>query len=138
MRSRFSTTTVVDSKYLVPWLDPGLPRGGLAYSPAELPARDYFFQYTLDPPWNLQPEDQSARASLLRQSPKGERARTGREGWPRHGFASNLWRAAQQSYSLDLVMGVRKFGPHHMEVKTFLSNIQITTFFAGEFRDKDH
>jgi hypothetical protein len=27
-------------------LYPGLPRGGLAYSPAELPARDYFFQYT--------------------------------------------------------------------------------------------
>ena len=43
MRSRFSTTTVVDSKYLVPWLAAG---GPLAYSPAELPARDYFFQYT--------------------------------------------------------------------------------------------
>jgi hypothetical protein len=35
-------------------------------------------------------------------------------------------------------MGVRKFGPHHMEVKSFLGNIQITTFFAGEFRGKDH
>jgi hypothetical protein len=48
------------------------------------------------------------------------------------GFASNLWRAAQQSYSLDPVMGVRKFGPHHVVVKTFLSNTRITTFFAGE------
>jgi hypothetical protein len=29
-------------------------------------------------------------------------------------------------------MGVRKFGPHHVVVKTFLSNIRITTFFAVE------
>lgn len=26
----------------------------------------------------------------------------------------------------------RKFGPHHIVVRTFLSNIRITTFFAGE------
>ena len=42
-RSRFSTTTVVDPKYLVPWL---AAEGHLAYSPTEPPARDYFFQYT--------------------------------------------------------------------------------------------
>jgi hypothetical protein len=48
------------------------------------------------------------------------------------GFASNLWHAAQQSYSLDPVVGVRKFGPHHVVVKTCLNNIRITTFFAGE------
>jgi hypothetical protein len=30
------------------------------------------------------------------------------------------------------VMGVRKFGPHHVVVKTPLSNIRLTTFFAGE------
>jgi hypothetical protein len=42
-RSRFSTATVVDSKYLVPWL---AAEGHLASSPAEPPARDYFFQYT--------------------------------------------------------------------------------------------
>jgi hypothetical protein len=48
------------------------------------------------------------------------------------GFALNLWRVAQQSYSLDAVMGVRKFGPHYIVVKTSLSNIRITTFFAGE------
>jgi hypothetical protein len=43
VRSRFSTRTVVDSKYLVPWL---AAEGPLAYSPAEPPAKDYFFQYT--------------------------------------------------------------------------------------------
>jgi len=48
------------------------------------------------------------------------------------GFARDLWRAAQQSYSLDPVMGVRKFGPNYVVVKTPLSNIRITTFFAGE------
>jgi antitoxin (DNA-binding transcriptional repressor) of toxin-antitoxin stability system len=32
---------------------------------------------------------------------------------------SNLWHAAQQSYSLDPVMGERKLGPHHVVVKTF-------------------
>ena len=42
-RSRFSTRTVIDSKYLVPWL---AAEGPLAYSPAEPPAKDYFFQYT--------------------------------------------------------------------------------------------
>ena len=48
------------------------------------------------------------------------------------GFARDLWRVAQQSYSLDPVMGVRKFGPHYVVVKASLSNIRITTFFAGE------
>jgi hypothetical protein len=48
------------------------------------------------------------------------------------GFANELWHAAQQSYSLDPVMGTRKFGPHYVVLKTALSNIRITTFFAGE------
>src|ERR1035441_1234207 len=48
------------------------------------------------------------------------------------GFAKDLWHAAQQAHSLDPVMGVRKFGPHHVVVKTPLSNIRLTTFFAGE------
>jgi hypothetical protein len=48
------------------------------------------------------------------------------------GFAKELWHAAQQSYTLDPVMGVQKFGPHHVVLKTSLSNIRITTFFAGE------
>ncbi len=33
-------------------------------------------------------------------------------------------------------MGVVKFGPHHVVVKTPLSNIRITTFFAGESEAK--
>ena len=48
------------------------------------------------------------------------------------GFAKDLWHAAQQGYSLDPVIGVRKFGPHHVLMKTPLSNIRLTTFFAGE------
>jgi len=48
------------------------------------------------------------------------------------GFAKDLWHSAQQSYSLDPVMGERKFGPHYVVVRTALSNIRITTFFAGE------
>jgi hypothetical protein len=42
-RSRFSTSTVIDSEYVVPWLS---AEGPLAYSPTKPPARDYFFQYT--------------------------------------------------------------------------------------------
>ena len=42
-RSRFSTSTVIDSEYLVPWLS---AEGPLAYSPTKPPERDYFFQYT--------------------------------------------------------------------------------------------
>lgn len=43
-----------------------------------------------------------------------------------------LRHAAQQGYSLDPVMGIRKFGPHHVVLKTPLNNIRITTFFAHE------
>ena len=52
------------------------------------------------------------------------------------GFARDLWSAAQQSYSLERVMGAVKFGPHHVVVKTPLNNIRITTFFAGEAEAK--
>jgi hypothetical protein len=48
------------------------------------------------------------------------------------GFAKELWGSAQQSYSLDPNMGQRKFGPYYVAVRTALSNIRITTFFAGE------
>lgn len=41
--SRFLTSTVHRSQYLVPWL---AAEGPLAYSPSEPPIRDYFFQYT--------------------------------------------------------------------------------------------
>jgi len=49
-----------------------------------------------------------------------------------NGFAKQLWYAAQDSYSLDPNMAERKFGPHHVVLKTPLSNLRITTFFAGE------
>ncbi len=39
-------------------------------------------------------------------------------------------------YSLERVMGVVKFGPHRVVVKIPLSNIRITTFFAGESEAK--
>ncbi len=52
------------------------------------------------------------------------------------GFANQLWCAAQQSYSLDPIMGTRKFGPHYVVLKTPLSNLRITTFFAGESEAK--
>jgi hypothetical protein len=52
------------------------------------------------------------------------------------GFARDLWHAAQHSFSLERVMGVVKFGSHHVVVKTPLSNIRITTFFAGESEAK--
>jgi hypothetical protein len=54
--SRFSTSTVFGSKYVVPWL---AAQGPLAYSPAAPPAKDYFFQYSwivpgiFDPNTNL-------------------------------------------------------------------------------------
>jgi|SRR5579862_130423 len=48
------------------------------------------------------------------------------------GFANQLWYEAQQSYSLDPTMGTRKFGPHYVVLITPLSNLRITTFFAGE------
>jgi hypothetical protein len=48
------------------------------------------------------------------------------------GSEKDFWHAAQQAYSLDPVMGVQKFGPHHVVLKTSLSNIRLTTFFAGE------
>jgi hypothetical protein len=277
VRSRFSTRTVVDSKYLVPWL---AAEGPLAYSPAEPPAKDYFFQYTwilpeifaqnvnlrkhryfgsplkasahflfdfwanvrsgggaalqrycefglLSPqevrtplaayryvrkPYNtagfvliqhgsyqwISSEDQPlieagevvlyrgiGQASAFRQLRfrPDELSSANREVWQKYlalqaemlsdstlsfntihdrikrcetgglrdgtwladkltadagldiqapGFAKQLWESAQQSYSLDPIMGERKFGPHYAAVRTALSNIRITTFFAAE------
>lgn len=48
------------------------------------------------------------------------------------GFARKLWAATHQSYSLERWVGEHKFGPHFAIFKTPLSNIRITTFFAGE------
>ncbi|MGH8304989.1 MAG: hypothetical protein ACRETG_05205, partial [Steroidobacteraceae bacterium] len=52
------------------------------------------------------------------------------------GFAKDLWASAQQSYTLDPVLAEMKFGPHYVVVRTALSNIRITTFFAGESEAK--
>lgn len=276
-RSRFSTRTIIDSKYIVPWL---AADGPLAYSPAEPPAKDYFFQYTwilpeifnqsvnlrehryfgssfkedasflfdfwakvrgdggptrpryyevgfLSPqeirtplaayrherkPYKTlgfvlmqhgsyqwiaeedQPLIESGEVMLYRGLGQSEVFRhlrfhpdelsfTNREIWRKYlalqakmlsdsilsfntihdrirrcesaglrdgtwladqlaadagldiqlpGFAKELWDSAQQSYSLDPNMGKRKFGPHYVAVRTALSNIRITTFFAGE------
>ena len=48
------------------------------------------------------------------------------------GFAKDLWAAAHQSYSLEPWVAQNKFGPHYVVFETPLSNIRITTFFAGE------
>ncbi|MHB8817084.1 MAG: hypothetical protein ACYDAE_27995, partial [Steroidobacteraceae bacterium] len=48
------------------------------------------------------------------------------------GFAKERWESAQQTYSLNPMMAERKFGPHYVAVRTALSNVRITTFFAGE------
>lgn len=52
------------------------------------------------------------------------------------GFTQDLWKAAQQAYSLEPWMAQRKFGPRYVVLKTPLSNIRITTFFAGEAEAK--
>ena len=53
---------------------------------------------------------------------------------PSPGFARKLWTATHQSYSLEQWVGKNKFGPHYVVFKTPLSNIRITTLFAGEAR----
>jgi hypothetical protein len=84
--SKLSTATIAGSNHLVPWL---AAKGPLAYSPAEPPARDYFFQYS----WIL-PEIFEPGVNLRRH---------------------------------------RYFGDRHKENAGFLlSNLRITTFFAGE------
>ena len=48
------------------------------------------------------------------------------------GFAKALRDATHQSFSLARWVADRKFGPNHVVAKTPLSNIHMTTFFAGE------
>lgn len=47
-------------------------------------------------------------------------------------LAAALWNAAHQSFSLARWVGENKFGPHFVTGKTPISNIRLTTFFAGE------
>jgi hypothetical protein len=49
------------------------------------------------------------------------------EAWTR-----SLWRAAHQSFALRRWVSEQKFGPNRVICRTPLSNIRITTFFAGE------
>lgn len=50
----------------------------------------------------------------------------------RPGFARALWHGAHQSFSLARWVAEAKFGPHSVVCKTPLSNVRLTTFFAGE------
>jgi transposase InsO family protein len=43
-----------------------------------------------------------------------------------------LWDAAHQSFALRRWVSENKFGPHRVVCRTPLTNIRITTFFAGE------
>jgi hypothetical protein len=43
-----------------------------------------------------------------------------------------LWKAAHQSFALRRWVSEHKFGPHRVVCRTPLTNIRITTFFAGE------
>jgi len=48
------------------------------------------------------------------------------------GFTHALWEAATSAFSLKRWVAEKKFGPHFVVAKTPLSNIRLTTFFAGE------
>lgn len=50
-----------------------------------------------------------------------------RDAWTRA-----LWEAAHQSFALRRWVSENKFGPHRVVFRTPLTNIRITTFFAGE------
>lgn len=43
-----------------------------------------------------------------------------------------LWEAVHQSFALRRWVSENKFGPHRVVCRTTLTNIRITTFFAGE------
>jgi len=48
------------------------------------------------------------------------------------GLAPELWRAANQSFTLRRWVAEAKFGPHFVKCRTPIGNVRITTFFAGE------
>lgn len=68
-RSRFSTSTVTDSEYLVPWLSAERTPGLQPHQPAGEGLHDLRIEDPRDNPGVLE----SARASLLRESPQGQR-----------------------------------------------------------------
>lgn len=50
----------------------------------------------------------------------------------RNGFVKRLWQSTHESFSLARWVAQNKFGPNFVICKTPLSNIRLTTFFAGE------
>lgn len=52
------------------------------------------------------------------------------------GFSAQLWLAHHQCFSLQRRLAEWKFGPNYVVCKTPLTNIRITTFFAGEAEAK--
>jgi hypothetical protein len=47
-------------------------------------------------------------------------------------FAHVLWQAVTSSFSLERWVAERKFGPHFVVARTPITNIRLTTCFAGE------
>ncbi len=142
-RSKFSTSTVVGPERLVPWL---AADGPLGYSPENPPVTDYFFQYSWILPGIFEPKENlrhhfyfGIRAKRCETEHIRDRSwlsdtmatQAGLDiGVP--GFAQDLWEACHQSFSLEPWVAQRKFGPHYVIFKTPISNIRLTTFFAGE------
>ncbi len=95
-RSRYSTSTVIDSQYLVPWLS---SEGPLAYSPAIPPAKDYFFQYTWILPGIFDPKV-NLREHRYFGSPLKQSAGFLFEFWAnaRRGHGATLQRYCQQGF----------------------------------------
>jgi hypothetical protein len=52
------------------------------------------------------------------------------------GFGDHLWDTHQQCFGLEQGVAERKFGPNYVVCKTPLTNIRITTWFAGETEAK--
>jgi hypothetical protein len=47
-------------------------------------------------------------------------------------FTKSLWTEATSAFSLERRIAEWKFGPHFVVAKTPITNIRLTTFFAGE------
>ena len=48
------------------------------------------------------------------------------------GFTNALWTSAMSSFSMERRIAELKFGPHLVVAQTPITNIRMTTFFAGE------
>src|SRR5260370_19846502 len=110
--SRFSTSTVIDSEYLVPWLS---AEGPLAYSPTKPPARDYFFQYTWILPGIFNPQV-NLREHRYFGSPLKDRARFLFDFWAngRGGDGPALQRYCQFGFFSDNELRTPMAAYHHV------------------------